>query len=96
MNISFVRIDWCVLVKTAEYMQLTYPYYGIRAMVDHTLKLKETHLAQDDDTLRNININKLTINMLKSELLYRGLSTTHSKKEQLVQRLSSFLSSKNE
>ena len=74
----------------------TCPYYGIRAMVDHTLKLKETHLAQDDDTLRNTNINKLTINMLKSELLYRGLSTTHSKKEQLVQRLSSFLSSKNE
>ena len=86
----------CRLVCSCKNCRIdtTCPYHGVRAMIDHALKLKETHLAQDDDTLRNTNINKLTINMLKSELLYRGLSTTHSKKVQLVQRLSSFLSSK--
>lgn len=88
----------CRLVRSCENCQIdaTCPHCGICAMVDHALKLKETLLAQDDDALRNTNVNKLTIDMLKSELLRRGLSAAHSKKEQLVQRLSSLLSSKNE
>ena len=60
-------------------------------MKDHALKLKRTHVATDDEILKNANISKLTIDKLKAELLHRSLSTTHNKKVELVNRLSSCL-----
>ena len=61
-------------------------------MTNHVLKLKRLHVARDDETLRSLDMQKLTIDVLKSELLHRGLSTTHKKKEDLIKCLSSHLS----
>ena len=71
------------------------PYFVVRQMTNHVLKLKSLHVARDDETLRSLDMQKLTIDMPKSELLHRGLSTTHKKKEDLIKCLSSHLSKVN-
>ena len=74
---------------------ITCPYFIIRQVINHILKLKHLCVARDNETLWSLDMQELTINMLKSELLYRGLLPTHKKKEDLIERLSSYLSKVN-
>ena len=50
---------------------------------------------RDDKTLQSVDMRKLTIHMLKSKLLYHGLSIIRKKKEDLIQHLFSHLSKVN-
>ena len=67
--------------------------FSIRSTTEHSLRLKRSSQAKTNEELQQLDMSKLAIDQLKTDLLFRGLSTTHKVKSALVQRLTSFLRS---
>ena len=66
-------------------------FHVMRQSATHAIKLKQVFQSQSDDCLKEIDISKLTIPRLKTELLSRSLSTSHKVKSDLVNRLQNYL-----
>ena len=72
----------------------TCSFWSIRNSTTHNLKKKKLHAAKDDEFWKTQDMSKLTIDMLKAELLSRGLSTTHRAKAELLIRLKNYFHKK--
>lgn len=70
---------------------MTFSYWFIRNPATHSLKMKRTCTATENEVLKTMNMSKLTIDKLKSELLCRSLSISHKVEAELASRLLKYI-----